>query len=325
MLTVSWYRWSNNLLQISKNGQISEILFPDFTVPPSEYHAPVLSKGNRYVAVWYEKTIYVHDAQNDQIFVAPVKFKAPAFDLVFDSSDRLYYCEGNRIGYWDLANQKIEPLYNMARAVHGPESLGVSPSGRYISFCKYRSAGYYLFIYDTVTQTCKDQKFSLYHYIWIDETHIAWTLSGGLKVLDVETGKSKTLLKDWSAVYKKAAKKDADLLEAFSTTENVYTDLDLLGFKDGKLYFSLYISPFSRRAPRNLSHLGIWSIDTSGSCPAFCYTMPDGFYKAIHKGFTENGSIHWGEEEALNIFDGKSIRRLIGPYHASIYYQKINR
>ncbi len=329
---VSWYRWAENILQVTKKDEVIEIMFPGITTPQSEFNAPVFSKDERYIAVRDGRKIYIYDSKHNKIIESPCKFKDPVFFVRFDTFNKVFYVEGNRIGFWDINTQKVETLYNMNRAVHGPESLGVSPNGRYVSFCKYRSGGYYLFIYDTLKQICRDLKFTLYHYIWIDETHIAWTLSGGLKVLDVESGKSKTLIKDWSALYKKAKKEDAAMLEKFCSKENTNTHLNLLGFKDGKLYFSLWVDYYYRNNENDLReelksihHKGIWVVNEDGTKPAFCYTKPDEFMKAIHKGIMTDGNIYWLDPGVLNIFDGKEVKRIEGPYMPVVYYEMRNK
>ena len=329
---MSWYRWTENILQVTKKDEVVEIMFPDITVPQSEFNAPVFSKDERYIAVLDGRKIYIYDSEHNKIIESPCKFKDPVFCVRFDIFNKVFYVEGNRIGFWDINTQKVETLYNMNRAVHGPEWLGVSPDGRYISFCKYRSGGYYLFVYDAVKQMCRDLKLSLYHYTWIDETHIAWTLSGGLKVLDIESGKSKTLIKDWSALYKKAKKEDKAMLETFCSREHTHTNLDLLGFKDGNLYFSLWVSHYYRdnendpwEELKSIHHDGIWVVNEDGTKPKFCYTMPDEFLKAIHKGIMEDGSLYWRDTDTLNIFDGGEIKRIKGSYRPVIYHEMRNK
>ena len=334
---MTWYRWRENVLQILRNDREVEIKFSDITIPQlAEISVPVctpiVSKDERYIAVRSGKKIYVHDGQNNEIIESPGKFKDYVHSVRFDDFNHIFYIEGNRIGVWDIHTQKAETLYNMNRAVHGPEWLGVSPDGRYVSFCKYRSNGYYLFIYDTVEQICRDLKLSLFHYSWIDETHIAWTLSGGLKVLDVESGKSKTLLRDWSAVYKKTERESAAMLEKFCSKDNTYTNLDLLGFKNGKLYFSLWVNHYYRNDKNDLreelksiEHRGIWMVAEDGANPTLCYTMPDEFLKAIHKGIMADGKVYWLEADTLIIFDGKDVERIDGAYNPVEYYEKRNR
>ena len=329
---MSLYRWTENILQVSKKDEVIEIMFPGITTPQSGFNAPVFSKDERYIAVLDSRKIYIYDSKHNKIIESPCKFKDPVFFVRFDAFNQVFYVEGNRIGFWDINTQKVETLYNMNRAVHGPEWLGVSPNGRYVSFCKYRSGGNYLFIYDTVKQICRDLKLSLYHYIWIDETHIAWTLSGGLKVLDIESGKSKTLIKNWSALYKKAGREDAAMLEQFSSKEHTNTDMDLLGFKDGNLYFSLWVSHYYRNNEtdlreelKSIHHKGIWMVNEDGTKPSYCYTMPDEFLKAIHKGIMADSSIYWLDADALNIFDGKEVNRIEGAYRPVIYHEMRNK
>lgn len=310
------YCWEKNVLHILDNGKITDIVFPDITLPKSEYDTPVVSCNKRYVAVPDGRQIYVYDNQNDKVTAFPEKLENSVYEVRFDSLDRIYYIEGNRIGRWDLSTQKTVLLYNMGRAVHGPESLGVSPDGRYISFCKYCSSSDYLFVLDTLTGECRDLKFSIYHYVWVDESHIAWSKYGGLKILDVRTGKSKTILKDYLTVIKKCRKEDSPWLEPFRTLSDVSTNIDLLGHKNGQLYFSLwvykYFDPNMNEA--SIHHKGIWKVNTAGSDLAFCYVIPDEFMKAIYKGFMANGSIYWRTGESLNLFDGAKFQKIIGQY-----------
>lgn len=326
--------WNGNVLQILRKDRMTDITFPDIGASRGKFNAPVFSKDERYIAVCEGSKIYIHDAQDSKIITPPEQFKNTVFFVRFDDADRVYYIEGNRIGRWDLTAQKVETLYHMSRAVHGPEWLGVSPDGRYISFCKYRSGSDHLFIFDVQTKECRDLKCSLYHYIWIDQTHIAWTLLGGLKILDVESGKSTTLVRGWKDLYKKTGKEYAALLEKFCGKEDIdiYTYLDLLGCKDGKLYFSLRVRYHYRDNEADLSeklkkigHQGVWSVGTDGTNPAFCYVIPDEFVKAIHKGFLSDGSIYWLEPEALHIAGGGSVKRMDAPCAPVIDHRTRNK
>ena len=161
---VTWYRWRENVLQILRNNREVEIKFSDITIPQLveisvPVCTPIVSKDERYIAVRSGKKIYVHDGQNNEIIESPGKFKDYVHYVRFDDFNHIFYIEGNRIGVWDIHTQKAETLYNMNRAVHGPEWLGVSPDGRYVSFCKYRSNGYYLFIYDRANTQKKSKLF----------------------------------------------------------------------------------------------------------------------------------------------------------------------
>ena len=326
---MAWFRWQENILQIFREDKTIDIAFPEIQKPSEAFHPPVFSMSGRYVAVADAKKIYVYDFKNNKYPESPGTFRNVNSTLRFDALDRIYYCDCNHIRCWDIAAQKVELLYTMSKAVHGPHSLGISPDCRYVSFCKYRSSNDYLYIYDTKSKQCMDMKRSLYHYIWIDETHIALTKCGGLNVLDVENGKNKTLIKDWTALYKKSGKDAASQLEMFcgKAKEHTYTDISVIGFKDERIFFFLSVSYYYREDEDNLHeelksihHKGVWSVARDGTNPVFHYATPDQFMKAIYKGFMEDGSIYWLDGENLNIFNGKERKRIASPCRPVRYY-----
>ena len=331
---MEWFRWTENKLQIFGDDRTIEIVFPEIQAPNEMFHPPVFSADGRYIAVADSEKIYAYDLLNGKHLESPGKFRNVTLTLRFDARNRIYYCDCNHIGRWDLAAQKIEPLYTMSRVVHGPESLGISPDCRYVSFCKYRSSSYYLYVYDTETKQCMDMKLALYRYAWLDETHIVWTGGSGLRILDIESGKSSTPIKDWSAIYKKSKKHDADLLNMFcgKARGRVNTDIALLGVKDGRIMFSLWVSHYYRENEENfledlksIEHRGVWSAEKDGTNPAFCYADPDIDGKAVYKAFREDGSFFWKDEENLHIFDGKAVRRMDLPCSPVRYYEMRNR
>lgn len=316
------YRAEENTIHFCEDNNTFEAKLPE---KASSYDRPTVNKDGRYIASAPMNRIYVYDKEACELIEAPFKFKHNVFGaLRFDEHNRIYYIEGNTIGRWKIGESSPEVLFTMKRATHGPSDLGVSPSGRYVSFLKYRSDSNYLYILDTETGECKDLKFSVYHYIWTDETHIAWTKSGGLKLLDIETGKSKLLIKDHTTLAKKANKEDAAILPYVTTKDNPYltADIDLLGIFENRLWFSLYVF--------KSNHDSIWSVGLDGTCPKCGYVPPYEIASAFRKAvagwkYFVSGGLSWTKENRLHIYDGESYNTLSSDWRPVVLYTSRNR
>ena len=158
----------------------------------------------------------------------------------FDKKDNLYYIDANNIGVIDIITSNDTILYNVGKKQHNPQNIGVSPNGRYVSFCRYRGDNLCLYLYDVQKEEFKDYKLSIYHYAWLDDDHIAWSKGAGLKVLDVNTGKSQLIVKDHKSLIKKISKENIEMFDVFKGIDNtsLFVDLDLLRVLNGNIYFS---------------------------------------------------------------------------------------
>lgn len=123
----------------------------------------------------------------------------------------------------DEVRRKIENAYTIPRAVHTPSDFALSPNEKFLAFLRYKSSGDYMYVLNLDTLECSKLNFAVFYYDWIDNFCIAWSLSGGIKVLDLNTNKNKVLIKDYKTVYKKCSKVDQEKIEYFMSapkTEN---------------------------------------------------------------------------------------------------------
>lgn len=325
-----------NPIKIYDVDEVFEINIPENI---SVYDMFSTNKNNRYIALAPQKTIYVYDRETKQLITAPFKLKPAFHSLRFDENDQLYFISGNAVSRWKIESEKEEELFVMKRATHGPSDLGVSPSGKYVSFLKYRSDSNYLYILDTTTGECVDTKISVYHYAWTDETHIAFTKSGGLKILEVTTGKSKTVVKDHTALAKKCPKDNAAILERYVANKDHFItyDLDLLDIYENKIWFSFYITdhdedimardPETNELTKNhICHHAVWNVNLDGTSPRLCYEVPADYWSAILKAgagwkYFVNGCYLWNKDNSLHVFDGKDHYSTEGELRPVVLYK----
>ncbi len=279
---------------------------------------PSSSKSGRYIALAKFDKIYVFDRQTNSLTESKFKMKSYIFESPrFDEQDRIYFICGNSIFRWVIGEKEAKTLYNLYRATHGPSDIGTSPSGRYVSFLKYRNDSQYLYVYDTVTEGCRDYKTSVYHYAWLDETHIVYTKSEGIIVLDIETGKSKHIIKDLAALAKRSSQEDADLIrELIVDPKFLSKTFSILGVRDGRIWFSLWACDFKKSVKisvpilnmitkNHLEHLGIWSVNSDGSDAQYAFEAPDkirGRFVAL----TDDKRIAFSSKHTLTIYDRES-------------------
>lgn len=311
------YRRINNQMQLCEGNDI-------LSLPLAEegLAEPVLNWDKQYAAFHDGRKICIYDRQNGRLIDVPVRCRHAFGQMRFDRANRLYCIDGNTIFRWQIGASTLEPLYTLKRAQHGPRDIGVSPDGRYVSFRKYRADSYWLFLLDTATGECRDLKTSIYHYIWVDNTHLAWTKGAGLKLLDASTGKSKTLIRDHTTLLKKISQEDAAHLAAFASADDEYPidSLDLLGLRDGMLYFSLTLYQFSA----GLEHRGIWRVKPDGTAAQYCFPMPAEFQQTAYQYFTEEGHLVWlGSTSA--VFDGSATHQLTDGWQPACLFTSRNR
>lgn len=313
------HNWNGSTLTLSYDGEMSEIVFPEVTNCP-----PVFSESKRYIAVGAVKNVYIYDVENKAMASHPVKSKEKVREPRFDTHDRLYFADKNSVIRWDFNARKSECLISLPRAFHGPEALGISPDEKYVSFCKYRSDSYYLYLLNTETGECKDLKFSVYNYLWLDETHIAWTKSGGIKILDTETCKSKTVVNDYKSILKKCGNDDKKYLEPFAVSQNPGTNMDLYGVRDGRLIFWLWVYQFSGDGPE-MHHKGLWSVNTDGSDPRSIYNIPQEIFSGLFVHFLEDGNFYADKKDTAYVFDGVSKKEFPRTWRPIVYFGQASR
>lgn len=318
---MSFYRFNECLLTLYEGGKTTEIVFPE-----ELYGIATFNQSRRYVAVSAQNKIFVYDFETEKIITLRHKSKYPLRHFRFDSSNRLYYLDGNQLGLLDINNGEDISLFDVGRKHHNPQNIGVSSDGRYVSFCRYRSDNCYLYLFDTQKEELIDYKLSLYHYAWLDDEHIVWSKGGGLKVLDVNTGKSQLLVKDHKTLIKKS-KENAERFPLFHASDNasLYVDVDLLRIINGKIYFSLVINDLKSTMPENQKrHYGIWSIHSQDNSIEFHYEFSSDCLKAGERFITNDGKLAWCKNE-WHICDGVSEETFPGDWEQAIYFDSLNR
>lgn len=318
---MSFYRFNECLLTLYEGGKTTEIVFPE-----ELYGVATFNQSRRYVAVSAQNKIFVYDFETEKIITLRHKSKYPLRHFRFDSSNRLYYLDGNQLGLLDINNGEDISLFDVGRKHHNPQDIGVSSDGRYVSFCRYRSDNCYLYLFDTQKEELIDYKLSLYHYAWLDDAHIVWSKGGGLKVLDVNTGKSQLLVKDHKTLIKKS-KENAERFAMFHASDNasLYVDVYLLRISNGKIYFSLVINDFKSSTPEyQKKHYGIWSIYPKDYSIEFHYEFSSDCRKAGERFITNDGKLAWIENE-WHIYDGVSEETFPGDWEQAIYFDSLNR
>lgn len=154
--------------------------------------------------------------------------------------------------------------------------LDISPEGRFLSYYKFRSDSRMFHLYDLETGAVRDLKFSIFRCCWVDEGRVAWSKSAGLKLLDVASGKSRTVLRG----VKDILKRDSGWAESLGpfTQEEAWEELHLLGPRDGRLWFTLRLQVSGSPAgpgSRPPSHTGVWSVEPDGSRPKLQLLLPE--------------------------------------------------
>lgn len=321
---MSFYKLNDCRLELNDNGKITEIVFPE-----KVYGVPTLNISRRYVAVASVNKLFVYDFESETIITLLHKSKNPITGVRFDKKDNLYYIDGNNIGFIDFITSKDTILHNVGKRQHNPQNIGVSPNGRYVSFCRYCGDNLCLYLFDTQKEEFKDCKLSIYHYAWFDDDHIVWSKGSGLKILDVNTGKSQLIVKDHKSLIKKIGKENIEMFDAFKGIDNtsLFVDLDLLRVLNGSVYFSLAINYFGNDVPEDAKkHYGIWSIKLEENIVRFHYNFPDEYRKANAgwKFLMNDGNLAWARNE-WHIFDGISDITLLGDWEQLIYFDSLNK
>lgn len=344
-----FYKWNKSTLQLYNDGAITDIVFPE-----ELYEKPVFNNIERYIAVPAENKIYIYDCQTHSFKTLMYKSKYIRREIIFDKYDKLYYIDGNNIGVMNTKDSVEQILYNIGRTPHNPQNLGVSPDGRFVSFCWYRSDNLCLYLFDMQTGELKDYKISLSHYAWLDNEHIVWSKYGSLKVLDINTGKSQLIVKDHKSLIK-INKENAKLFDSFTVIDrtSLYTDLDLLQVLNNEVYFSLAISCYrtdnklietmlkdlhehgifssdscsfnAGKQKEIIKHYGIWSVNPKNNTATYHFEFSADYIKAIpgHKFLMNNGNLAWKNSD-WHISDGKSEISLSGDWKKAVLFDSLN-
>ena len=321
---MSFYKLNDCKLKLNENRAVTEIVFPE-----KVYGVPTFNNSRRYVAVASVNKIFIYDFEIETIITLLHKSKHHITGVRFDKKDNLYYIDGNNIGVIDIITSNDTILYNVGKKQHNPQNIGVSPNGRYVSFCRYRGDNLCLYLYDIQKEEFKDYKLSIYHYAWLDDDHLVWSKGGGLKVLDANTGKSQLIVNDHKSLIKKISKENIEMFDVFKGIDNtsLFVDLDLLRVLNGNIYFSLAINYFGNDVPEDAKqHYGIWSINLEENTVKFHYEFPDEYRKANAgwKFLMNDGNLAGGRN-GWHIIDGISNIILSGDWEQIIYFDSLNK
>lgn len=290
------YHYCENRILFSENGVCTEIELPtsenlsELPVSRPFLIEPLLSPDQQYIAFSTDQQLYIFDRTKHELF--SLSEKVNGFYIAdFSSANRLYYSDmKNNIWVWDPNHAAPQKLFHLARAIHGFQAIAISPNERYLAFLRYKGENKRLYLYDFSDNTTRDLHTSAYYFHWLDDTHIIWSLLGGLKILDITTGKSTTLLRDHRAIIKKCRTPDSSVLEAFfkQAKSYVFEDINLLSMQDDRILFFLRLS-----ATGCDSYRAIWSIQTDGTDPRFHFTIPEEFPQSVIDSVHPNGQLFW--------------------------------
>lgn len=295
------YRCVERDLQLWEEGTVTHLNLP---APPANPLHAGLSRDGRYVSFANDRGIpagspaetalpkgahglWVYDRKERGFFTVPhqVQPSDVFWDICFGADGVVYFSDGNTFWRWRPGAERTEKLLRFQRTKGAPMGLDVSPEGSFLSYYKFRSGSQMLHLYDLETEVVRDLKCSIYRCCWADEGRIAWTKSAGLKLLDVGTGKSKTVLRGFQDILKRDSGY-AGLLEPFVNGE-VWQKLHLLGHRHGRLWFVLWLQASCQQSRGSLyrlssclpgksppTHTGVWSVAPDGSCPRLQFSLP---------------------------------------------------
>lgn len=295
------HQWNDNILKLASYDGVKEITFPEATCA-----VPHFNKNKRYFAVGCEKNAYLYDMQNDTMIAYPYQKSGYISNFCFDSKDRVYFSDKGSIVRWDFKNQETKILYTFPRAIHLPEMFELSPNEKLLAFTRYKSSGKYIYVLNLETLECTELKFAVFNYLWIDNSHIAWSLSGGIKVLDLSTKKNKSLIKDYEAVYKKCNKADKEKIEYFLTAANTESCVDLIGKKDDNLIFALDVFQLEN-FENNPRHKGMWYYDLNAKKSTYIRSLPLEFC-GLTTYYLDNDFVYASDSERAMISNGTILK-----------------
>jgi hypothetical protein len=175
--------------------------------------------------------------------------KGYAHDAVwFPEGDRIAYHDGKGVATISVGTGAAGPSFKAGMFNWGPPSVSVSPSGSAVAFVKWKGDHRHLAVLDLVTGQGKVMKPSCFQYAWASATELAYSLSGGIKLLDVASEKSATLLKNVSALARLPGWKDALPQAAALVGKPLVVDEVGDPFVwGGRLYFVLLVADADRR------------------------------------------------------------------------------
>lgn len=330
------FRCTDNSVQFWEDEKHWDVSFPEklARTPTAAY----LSWDHRYVAFGNDRGIeagsppgtlqptglhgiWVYDLQKHTLTAVPHRVQPSDvfWEASFDRNGALYYSDGNAFWRWNIGDQNPERLFKFQRVKGAPMGMAVNANGDHIAYYKFKSDERRFHLYDIRTDNDQDLKFSIYHFGWLDDTHIAWTRSGGLKLLDIESGKSTLLLKNYQSIMKKCNKADAELLSPFTKFESidVFEDLDVLGFCENRIMFMLRlfspksassrIANFLNKKPQGTKHSGIWSVALTGKDVRFHFPVPSNYKNSFYTGWDHSSNcLRWiDKEQVLQLWDGQ--------------------
>ena len=322
------WRSEGNSLYLRENQQDWNVEFPVELID-NRWSELRINEDGRYLIYSDIKQIWLYDRQEERLLQLPHKVKKNDMlgDLVMDKEHTLYYSDCGNFWRWRIGEAHPQKLYHFQHIRRGPHDLKISPDGRYLSYFKWRSDDKRLYLYDIQRGTEIDWKFSMYHYDWLDQKHLAWTKYGGIKVLNVETGERQLVLRDYKAVLKRYNGGATEPLQPFLKRESVMEDLDLLGNWEGRFWFCLRLLSVDihmdwetriKTEGETLLYCGIWSVDSTGMDIQFHYAPPEedmwrGNASCLEMG--QEGKLTWFDKiGSLHIYDENS-HEIIQAYH----------
>lgn len=285
----------------------------------SPIFTPVLNKGGGLVAIPLNDSVIIYSFDSKTSVNVPKKpIRNGNSCAVFGNDGNLYFNGGKSVYRYNPSNNLTDVLYTSGHTFHDPSNIAVSTDGRYVSFTKYKSDNEYVNIIDTVDGSCIDTKFSVFRHMWIDETHIVHTKSGGLKVYDAETKKNTVLFSTVQKLIRCSHEKDKEILSNISllSRDDYFINFDLLAISDSDIYFSLNI--FCHKND-DLSHYGVWRYDVSSETVSFVFYIPQEFRRGTFRHFMHESELLCSIGDTLRVCDGKEIKTYSGFFPVKPY------
>lgn len=114
----------------------------------------------------------------------------------FPDSERLAFSNGTAICVANTSDDSTEELFCFSKAPVAPTEISIRPDGGGLALLKWVGDDKRIGVVDLDSGRGRILPVSCFNYSWWDANTILYVLGSGLKLLDIATGKSKSLLRD---------------------------------------------------------------------------------------------------------------------------------
>jgi len=120
-------------------------------------------------------------------------------------SQRLAFSNGTTICVVNTSDGSTQELFCFSKAPVAPTEISIRPDGEGLAFLKWVGDDKRIGVVDLGSGRGRVLPVSCYSYSWWDDNTILYVLGSGLKLLDIATGKSTSLLRDLKPFVKTGA------------------------------------------------------------------------------------------------------------------------